>query len=114
MHVNAVRVAPNRMQDSEKKPDRTWILLDVDIRNPSDRELWANDCHGQAFDSRGNLLFDFGFGLGFPAGQYMAPHARVAANGVQALASTSGNIAGETMRATAACAAWDWGDFPPV
>jgi hypothetical protein len=113
VHVSDVSVAPNRVQDDPKRPDRTWVLVDVDMRSPSGRQLWANDCHGQAFDSQGHLLFEFAFEVGFPAGQYMTPHARYAANSVQGLAPTSKKIVRETARATAGCAAWDWGDFPP-
>ena len=81
--------------------------------NPSDREVWANDCHGRAFDPDGNLLFEFTIPWE-PGGVHVGPHGRYAGKRTVAIAPTSAKIVAEASRVTAECAAWDWGDYPPV
>jgi hypothetical protein len=114
VRVSSFRVSPHNEQLAHPKHDRTYVLIDVHIMNPSDRELWANDCHARAVDGNGQLLFEFGFTPAIPAGAYLRPHARFFGRDVEALAPTTEAIAAQTTQVTAECAAWDWGDSPPI
>jgi hypothetical protein len=114
VRVSSFRVSPHNEHLVRPKHDRTYVLIDVHIMNPSDRELWANDCHARAVDRNGQLLFEFGFTPAIPAGAYLRPHARFSGRDVEALAPTTEVIAAHTAQVTAECAAWDWGDSPPI
>jgi hypothetical protein len=111
--VDSLRVAPRRLQDVPARRDRTIVQFHVTISNPVDRQLWANDCHARAYDDQEGLLYSFTFNPSLPAGAYIGPKGAFQGM-VQASAPTSAKVAQGTARVMAECAAWDWGDSPPI
>jgi len=89
------------------------IRFRIDISNPSDQDVWANDCRAQAFDGRGRLLYRFTFGLGI-GGAEMRPHGSYAADWTAYARQVSPDEVRATARATATCQAWDWHGNPPI
>jgi hypothetical protein len=89
------------------------IRFHIDISNPSDQDVWANDCRAQAFDGRGRLLYGFTFGLGI-GGAEMQPQGSYAANWTAYAKQVSPYEVRATARATATCQAWDWHGNPPI
>jgi hypothetical protein len=112
-----VRVMDLRREPQKVQPETdhrlTYLDVKVDILNPSNQRLWANDCHGQARDAGGHLVYVFSFQPGPPAGQFMAGHGRFA-GWVMGTARVSYETVGGAATATATCEAWDWGDNPPI
>jgi hypothetical protein len=90
-----------------------YFSIDASVTNEGKRNVWVLECRGVALNSSKEQSFEFTFGLGLPAGLYVAAGKTASGGAVVKIPATPHRLTNARSFA-ATCEAIDWHGNPPI